>query len=278
MSVLDKIIIGSFKGNRVVGIHGRDMNEKLVLDYISNRCMNDTLRFDQVIAAIAMGSLGSTDGKHVIDMRDPDLDCDGICSIISSEYKKRNRYEANLVTIVSVYGYSELILRLGISKALSLLHCICGISSNSDICVAVTITENLHSSKVMSILKQQMDIYINTSTLDVSNDTNDTIIDVNVIKKASSTGKVYEDSSWFTFNQKLMMIAPLLKIVSDNASNTIAAANYDNNDATAGIGISNAGNSHDHSHHHHHEHSLKVTFDANDPEFDDTDLDDDLDL
>lgn len=198
---------------------------------------------------------------------------DNLCQIKSVS-------QANLSsTIVFVYSISEVILTSGEDYGINLLRNIIKLGAGS---IVVSVNKSLHSSYVVSQIQDLCNVIVNISLLErdmFSTRTNisglQIIGECITIRRSKNTGKITEQSEFLSSSVNAdgtYSISPYITQSKHYATNAIEESKQRilPNVSDSGVVLSIASNTSSTT--------SFVVFDKTDPEFEDDNLDDDLDL
>lgn len=242
------------------------------------------------------------DKKHyinVIDASNPDIEISNIDLQLKSILLNGSSIKSYSIM---VFGYTDLILRFGLNNSISFIQqCLSYkklLSNNKEEIsiidkdelgnVIAIIQKNLHSNTYLDILKQNFTSIINTGPsslsfddicLNLSSRSNDNnrlaVADISIIRKSPNTGKIIEEDEIFGFDNINHKLFPLSIIKDINIKDDTKINNIQT--SLKILDLKETNKTQDNMKIDRHE--LKITYNSNDPEWDDDpNPDDDLDL
>lgn len=263
------------------------------------------------------------DNLRFLDASLPTLDAQSMVNALEKSVEKMGARDTNLPVAAIFFGFSELVLRWGVRHALSFLEELISPSkpkSSIKFVVVAVIHTSLHSSQTIDLIKRFVSVvvmtqYCNISGKDVNSSTGflesvrkvavqksqgSEIVQIQTIRKSSTSGRVSEDTELFGYDFKLSRLVPLARNCdksSSESSESTSAASVSANDSQNSVysalkdlklegGVANGRvddlklqQQQQQQQTQEQHRPLIVTFDNDDPEFDDDeDPDADLDL
>lgn len=177
-----------------------------------------------------------------------------------------------VVMAVVVFGFSDLLLRLGLAKSLELLSVLRSRTGRASTCTTVTkcvvlaVNSAMHWSTITERLTELSDTIVTTTnctyidTSSSSNSSSGNFAEVYTMRKTTS-GRINEDSELFGYDASPAVFCMYPLLDSRIGSHGPVQSKKDNPCEKSGC------NDHNHdSDHRHSSNELLVTFDSNDPE------------